>query len=184
MALFKKPTEPETMPASEPEPSRPGARKAAPTPTRREAEAARRARMNPQLSPQEAKRRNREAQMQARQRATAEQESAPHRQLVRDVVDSRFNPAEIALPILMLMMVAVLIPALQQWANWFLYLSWAYILFILVDAALMWRRVKRLLAERVPVAPVRGLMMYGVNRQMTFRRWRQPPPRVKRGDAV
>ena len=32
-------------------------------------------------------------------------------------------------------------------------------------------------------APLRGLLMYGFNRQMTFRRWRRPAPRIKRGEA-
>lgn len=182
VALFKKSAEPQA-PEPQPAPVTPGSRKAAPTPTRREAEAARRQRLNPSLSPKEAKRRQRDAQYTARQKAFAAQESQPARELMRDHIDTRFNPAEFALPILLAIMAATLIPGLQQWIQWFLYASWAYILFMVLDAWVMWRRFKTLLAERLPGTPLRGLFMYGFNRQMTFRRWRQPPARLKRGDT-
>ena len=54
---------------------------------------------------------------------------------------------------------------------------------MVADVVLMWRSYKRLLAERHPGTPLRGLLMYGFNRQMTFRRWRRPAPRIKRGEA-
>ncbi len=76
-----------------------------------------------------------------------------------------------------------LIPALLPYIQWFLYASWAYIAVMVADVVLMWRSYKRLLAERHPGTPLRGLLMYGFNRQMTFRRWRRPAPRIKRGEA-
>ncbi len=96
MALFKKPAEPEPTP--QPEASRADGRKTAPTPTRREAEAARRARLNPQLSPKEARKRDRQAQYAARDKQFATVEASPARTLMRDHVDARFNPAEFAMP--------------------------------------------------------------------------------------
>ncbi|MDO5533607.1 MAG: DUF3043 domain-containing protein [Propionibacteriaceae bacterium] len=180
MALFKKSDEPAPMP----EPThQPGAKKAAPTPTRREAEAARRQRLNPQLSPKEAKARARQAQYAARDRQLAEQEATPARTLMRKHVDARFNPAEFAMPVLLAIMAATLIPAMLPHIQWLLYVSWAYIALMIVDLILMWRSYKRILGERYPGTPLRGLLMYGFNRQMTFRRWRRPAPLVKRGDA-
>lgn len=183
MALFKNPAEPEPAPQPTPEASPRDGRKSVPTPTRREAEAARRARMNPQLSPKEARQRDRRAQAEARNRQFAEQESSPARELMRNHVDARFNPAEFAMPLLLAIMATTLIPALTPYLQWFLYASWAYIIMMMADMVLMWRRYKVLLAQRHPNTPLRGLLMYGFNRQMTFRRWRRPAPRVKRGQA-
>lgn len=182
MALFKKSADPEPTPPPASAPA-PGGKKAAPTPTRREAEAARRQRLNPQLSPKEAKARARQVQMEAREREFAAQESGPARTLMRDHVDARFNPAEFAMPVLLAIMAATLIPAMLPYIQWLLYVSWAYIALMILDVVLMWRSFKRLLAERLPNSPLRGLLMYGFNRQMTFRRWRRPSPRVKRGEA-
>jgi hypothetical protein len=47
----------------------------------------------------------------------------------------------------------------------------------------MWRGFKQVLAKRLPNAPTRGLLMYGMNRSIQIRRFRMPPPRIKRGDA-
>ena len=48
----------------------------------------------------------------------------------------------------------------------------------------MWRSYKKLLAERVPNASKRGLLMYMINRAMMIRRFRRPAPRNNRGDDV
>ena len=181
MALFKKQTPPVEVPP--PTTPVPGAKKTAPTPSRREAEAARRARLNPQLSPKEARRRDRMAQEAARRKQMSVQEEQPARQLLRDLVDSRFNPAEVAMPVLLGILALTHIPALTPYAEWLLYVSWGFILVVALDAFLLWRRFKTLVAQRYLGTPLRGLLMYAFNRQMTFRRWRQPPPRVKRGDS-
>ena len=61
---------------------------------------------------------------------------------------------------------------------------YVFILAVLADCYLMWRGFKRVLADRLPGAPTRGLMMYGVNRSIQIRRFRMPAPRLKRGDTV
>lgn len=183
MALFKKSAEPEPTPGPAPAPT-PGGKKSVPTPSRREAEAARRQRLKPSLSPKEAKARDRQAQMAARDRQFAEVEASPARVLLRDHIDSRVNPAEFAMPVLLGIMAATLIPAILPYIQYLLYASWAYIFLMVGDLFLMWRSYKTKLAERHPGTPLRGLLMYGFNRQMTFRRWRRPSPRVKRGEAA
>ena len=184
MALRRapKPTEPEP-PAPVTHGSGPQ-KEAVPTPSRREAEAARRQRLNPSLSPKEARKRQRVQDMQRRQKTMASQEAQPERQLMRDHVDSRFNLGEFAMPIFMLLLVLTLIPGFVQWMNLFLVVSWGYILGMVLDTFLMWRKYKRLASERLGTTYFRGLLMYGFNRQLSFRRWRQPPPRVKRGEAI
>lgn len=183
MALFKKSEPTPAEPAPTPVPRTSQDKKNAPTPSRRNAEAARRQRLNPSLSPKEAKRRDREATYSARQRDMARQEETPGRTLMRDLVDSRFNPAEIAMPVLLAVMALAFIPQLTPYIQWLLYATWAFIALIVLDAALLWRRFKQLAAQRIPGTPLKGLLFYGFNRQMSFRRWRQPPPRIKRGEA-
>ena len=102
---------------------------------------------------------------------------------MRNLIDSRFNPAEIAMPVLLGVMALAFIPPLTPYIQWLLYLTWAFIAVIILDAFLMWRRFKILAAQRIPEAPLRGMLMYGFNRQMSFRRWRQPPPVIKRGES-
>lgn len=159
-------------------------KKAVPTPTRREAEAARRARLNPQLSPKEARRRERSERDKARQKSLDTQEAQPSRALLRDFVDSRFNVGEFGLPVLFGLLLLTMLPVFQVYVTWFVYLTWGYMAIMILDSWLVWRRFKVLLAERLPGTPLQGLFMYGFNRQFTFRRWRRPAPRVKRGDKI
>lgn len=184
MALRKapQPTEPEPVaPVVEGTGPR---KKSAPTPSRRDAEAARRQRLNPSLSPKEARKRQRQQDFQRRQKTMTLTESQPERQLMRDHVDARWNLGEFALPIFMLLLVLTLVPGFVQWMNVFLVFSLSYILGMVLDTMLMWRKYKKLASERLGLTSFRGLLMYGFNRQLSFRRWRQPPPRVKRGEAI
>jgi hypothetical protein len=64
-------------------------------------------------------------------------------------------------------------------------LMYGYILLVLLDLVLLWRRYKRVLAERHPGTDVKGkgVMMYGLNRSIQMRRLRMPRPVVPRGGA-
>lgn len=172
-----------TAPTSTPAPVRAGG-KGAPTPTRKEAEAARRQRLNPVLSPKEAKARDREARYEARTKSMAAAEGTPERVLLRDYIDSRWTIAEFLLPVMLVVL------ALSFLAGRFPVLMLvstvaAYVLMILaiIDIWRLWRGYKRLLAERHPSASPRGLLMVAVNRAMSIRRFRVPPPRISRGDS-
>ncbi len=184
MGLFNsKPADAAAASAPAPAPTGGPAKKAAPTPSRKAAEAARRERLNPTLSPKEAKLRQRAAEAANRQRAMAGYEASPQRQLVRDVVDSRWNLGEVALPILLLVMAMTFIPQFLPYVGWGVYFTWAFMATLALDTWFMWRTVKKLAAERLPGVPLKGLLMYGFNRQMQMRRWRQPPARLKRGET-
>ena len=52
----------------------------------------------------------------------------------------------------------------------------------LVNIFWVWRRYKRLLAQRGLVKQ-RGMMMYIINRMMTIRALRRPAPAISRGDS-
>lgn len=184
MGLFKSSTPKPQQPVV-PETTEPGTgpqRKSAPTPTRRAAEAARRERLNPTLSPKEAKARERAARMAQRERSFQAMESSAERQLMRDVVDSRFNAGEFAMPILLAVLATTFLPNATAWVTWALYFTWGYFALILADTWFMWRKFKRLAAQRG--VPTKGMGFYGFNRTLSFRRWRQPAPRIKRGEQV
>jgi len=155
-----------------------------PTPSRREAEAARRQRVRRTLSPKESRRLARQQNREQRMRTLTAREAAPEKALMRDYVDSRFNLGEFLLPslvvILALSFFTVLYPRVSIITTIAMYL---FILAVLADSFLLWRGFKRVLAERLPNAPTRGLMMYGINRAIQIRRFRMPGPRLKRGDT-
>jgi hypothetical protein len=160
------------------------AKKDRPTPSRKEAEAARRQRVNRTLTPKEARRLNGQQNRQQRMRALNAREAAPEKALMRDFVDSRFSLGEFLLPslvvILALSFLTTVYPTVSAITTVLMYV---FILAVLFDSYLMWRRFKHVLAERLPNAPTRGLLMYGVNRSIQIRRFRLPAPRLKRGDT-
>ncbi len=174
-------------PAAEPEvPSTGPKAKSVPTPKRRDAEAARRSRLNPQLSPKEARKRSRELASAERRKQMEAIDNAPGKVLMRKWVDSRFNLAEWSMPILMTMLVFVLVlspvlPALVEPAT---YATWCFMILIVIDITRMWRGFKKLAAQRIPKEPLKGLLYYGFNRSLSLRRLRVPRPVAKRGDPV
>lgn len=176
---------PEPTPVVIPNPAKPG-RKDAPTPSRREAEAARRERLNPTLSPKEAKARERAAKASLRDEQVAKAESAPGKVLVRDFVDSRRGIAQWSMPILLVTLAfSLLMTSVSSDAAMLVtVLTYAVFLLIALDIYLMWRKYKRLHAERLPNVPLKGLLSYMLNRSINVRRLRMPAPRVKPGDQI
>ncbi len=159
--------------------------KAVPTPKRRDAEAARRERRNPQLSPKEAKRRSREQAAVERRKQMVAIDNAPGKVLMRNWVDSRFNLAELSMPILMTMLLFVLVlaPIFPKAVEPATYGTWGFMILIGIDITRMWRGFKKLAAERIPKEPLKGLLYYGFNRSLSIRRMRMPRPVLKRGDT-
>ena len=157
------------------------------TPTRKQAEAARMERLHPTLSPKQRKKADRDARYQARMEAMERVERSPARALLRDYVDARWTISEFILPSMILIMassMAVMMMGASPAASE----AVAGVLWILVGAAfinvwIMWRGYKRVLEERHPGTPTKGLGMYMFNRAIMIRRFRQPSPRIKRGDA-
>lgn len=155
-----------------------------PTPSRREAEAARMARFHPELDAKTAKRMEREARASERVKQTMAYEENPARQLMRDVVDARFNLGEIALPAMMVMLVVMMLPIATTYQGPLLVITYGFIVLLILDTYLTWRSFKKVAAVKLPGTSLKGMAFYGFNRQISFRRWRQPAPRVKRGDKI
>jgi hypothetical protein len=158
-------------------------KKTIPTPTRREAEQARRDRIQPVLTRKESKVREREARFKARDEAMAKANARPHNELIRDWVDRRWNLAEFALPLILVLFVAMIIgtyiwPVLMFIAP---YVIWAVFVVLVIDTLVMWFGLRKQLKTHFPNEPLKGKLSYAVSRTMLMRRSRVPAPRVKRG---
>ncbi len=185
VALFRRNAQPAAAP--EPAPATPtgsGGKKDRPTPSRREAEAARRERVNKPLTNRESRRVAARQARAERMRKLGDRERSPEKALMRDYVDARLNLGEFLLPaVVVILAITVLgsyFPRLAVFTTLAMYL---FIIAVIADGFLMWRGFKRVLAERLPNAPTKGLLMYGMTRTTQLRRFRLPRPRIKRGEA-
>ena len=77
--------------------------------------------------------------------------------------------------------------ATSRWISVSTYIAlglWVLLGLSFINTAVMWINFKKVLAERVPGASKRGLLMYMFNRSLMIRRFRRPPPRVVRGASI
>ncbi|HYP46766.1 MAG TPA: DUF3043 domain-containing protein [Propionibacteriaceae bacterium] len=161
------------------------AKKDRPTPSRREAEAARRQRVNRTLTKKEARAAASRQARARRMQSIHARENVPEKALMRDYIDARFSLGELLLPSLAVILITSLLgsrfPQVTVIATLGMYL---FLLLVLFDATVvMWRGFKKVLAARLPQTPTKGLLLYGMNRCIQIRRFRMPPPRIKRGQA-
>lgn len=159
-------------------------RKDGPTPTRKQAEAARRERLNPSITKKEARKQASKANRSQRIDHMRAADSTPERALLRDHIDAHRRLGEFLLPGLLLILGLTLAQSFWPPATLVsMILMYTYIVLVIIDIVLMWRGYKKLHAERFPNTPLRGLMLYGANRCIQMRRLRMPRPRLERGDS-
>lgn len=157
-------------------------KKEAPTRTRKQAEAERMERLHPTLSPKEQRKRDRAARAEAQAEAFDKQERSPERVLLRNFVDSRWTINEFMLPAMILIMAAVMLTTNNLALSSTIALGlWVLMAAAIINTFFMWRSFKRLLDERLPGTPKRGLLMYMFNRALMIRRFRRPTPVIPRG---
>jgi hypothetical protein len=167
--------------------------KGRPTPKRSEA---RKARRNP--SPggrsKEAAAARRQANRTERQRAfealrTGDErhlpprDAGPERRLARDIVDARFTLGQIFMLVILIAFLSGFVPnhAVQEFASLGSLLA---LTVIILDCARHGRAAKTAVIERFGTASSRGISSYAFLRAMMPRRFRRPPPKVRRGDSV
>lgn len=164
-----------------------------PTPTRKEAEAARKKALKPPMTRKEQLQRDRDARKQIRGRQqdalrSGEEKYLPLRdrgpikRLARDYVDRRRLVAEYLLPILLLTFILTMFPT--PWASigmlaWFLATAAT-----VIEEFLVIRGLKKELAKRYPGQSTRGVVLYTVLRTTQLRRFRLPAPQVKRFEKL
>ncbi|MHB1473336.1 MAG: DUF3043 domain-containing protein [Dermatophilaceae bacterium] len=177
---------------------RPGA-KNRPTPSRREQEAARKRPLVPtdrKAAASQSREANRVARAKQRAALLSGDESAlpardkgPVKRYIRDSVDTRWNIGEFMLPVMVavlaLTFLAPIFPSIASWTT-LLVLTMVYGLVAagVLDAFLMWRRIKAKIVAKFGEAPPRGAAMYAVLRTFQMRRSRLPRPQVARGSKT
>ena len=105
----------------------------------------------------------------------------PARALARDYIDSKRRISEYYMYILVVLLVAVFTHS-KTAQTYISPLVLVLVVVILLDAQLIRRRLRQLVAERLPGESTRGLTMYSVMRALQIRRFRVPAPRVRPGD--
>ncbi|HEU5000998.1 MAG TPA: DUF3043 domain-containing protein [Ornithinibacter sp.] len=170
---------------------RPGA-KNRPTPKRRDQEAARKqplvvtdrkaARDRDKEKRREALARQRQAMVTGDDAHLPPRDKGPERRFIRDYVDARWSVGEIVLPIMVIVLALSFLRT--SWALMTVFfLTYGLIAVAIVDAVLMWRRIKARLIAKFGAGHVpQGATMYAVMRAFQLRPTRMPKPQVKRGD--
>ena len=107
----------------------------------------------------------------------------PVRALARDYVDSKRRVSEYYMYVLLILVVAVFSrnKTIQTYIS---PLILVLVFVIVIDAQLMRRSLRKLVAERLPGESTRGLTMYAVFRALQIRRFRMPAPRVQPGAKI
>lgn len=195
MSLFKK--EDKAQEPVEQKAQEPTAGKGRPTPKREDAQAQN---LRP-LVPKDRDASRKAAKARMRERENAEYEAMqtgdvnhmpkaerlPWRIYIRDYVDARFNLGEFFIPVAFVILV-VSIFVTYKWPTLALplmVLMYVYLFAVIIDIAIMWRKLKKKLIEKYGEKSVaRGMRSasYAWSRAIQIRRWRLPKPRyAKRG---
>jgi ABC-type bacteriocin/lantibiotic exporter with double-glycine peptidase domain len=112
-------------------------------------------------------------------------DKGPVRRYIRQYVDARWSLGELFLPvaIVMLLLNMLLTSVSPELAFLGLVVLYLFIIGMVVDVVIMWRKLRKKLAAKFgDAAQQRGLMMYAVTRVFQIRRARLPKPQVKHGD--
>lgn len=168
--------------------------KGRPTPSRKEAQAAARARAKvprtrkEQVAAQRAARgetsqKMRQAMKTGDDRYLPARDRGPVRRFIRDYVDSRFSLIELMVPLLVLSMILGYSgnPRMIQLGNTVLFTT---ILVILVDILMLRVRLRREMARRFPDEPTKGITFYAALRSLQMKFLRMPKPQVKIGEKL
>ena len=173
-------------------PADPTAGKGHATPTRREAQQARKQQLRIPKDPKEAKKVRREQDRMARERQRQGQlagdprylparDQGPGRAFARDFVDARFTIAEYFVFVALGVLLLGFIPnqAAQTWVSLAFF---AFTAVMAVDIAIVLIQLRSAARKAVDDPKDRkGLVLYAALRILQLRRLRIPPPRVRRG---
>jgi len=161
-----------------------GVPKNRPTPTRQQAEAARKQVIHPKLTRRQAAAQDRAAKEQRQRKDMLAVDNQPERVLMRNYIDARRSPTEFLWPALLVLMAASFFVGSNPTLYFIVFgLMWATMLVAMATCWWFWQGFKRELAARLPRATTKGLVMMFVSRMMMFRRIRNPAPTLKPGDT-
>lgn len=163
--------------------------KGRPTPSRKEAQAAKAqplvgsrdkaARKVQRQKETAARERARAGMMQGDERYLTARDRGPQRRYVRDYVDARFSIGEFLIPAMLLVLIMTFLP--PQFQIYSLVAIWAYLALSVADAIILGLALKRKLAAKFGEQQVQpGFRWYAAMRALQFRMLRMPKPQVKR----
>ncbi|MCD9197502.1 DUF3043 domain-containing protein [Aeromicrobium wangtongii] len=172
--------------------------KGRPTPSRKEAEAARKKQMKTPMSRKERAKRDRAAREEIRlkqrealktgdERHLPLREQGPVRRFCRDYVDRRRNFAEYLLPFLIILLVLFAVAGSVSPTATTILTAFVYpflILGTILDEFIMVRGLRRELRARFGEDAIKGSTTYAVLRSTQLRRFRLPKPQVDRGQEL
>jgi hypothetical protein len=168
--------------------------KGRPTPSRREAEAARKARAKVprtrkeqaaarRLSRTEGSSKMREAMRSGDERYLPARDQGPVRRFVRDYVDSNFWILELMLPVMVVLLLFGYVGSTAM-ASFSSAALPALLLVVVVDGFRLRWKLKRELVARLPEESHQGVTMYAIMRALQVRFLRQPKTQVKLGQRL
>lgn len=163
--------------------------KGRPTPSRKEAQAAKaqplvggrdKSAMKAQRQKQtEARERARVGMMQGDERYLTARDKGPQRRYVRDYVDARFSIGEFLIPLMLVVLLLTFLPGQIQVIS--IMAVWGFLALAVIDAVVLGWRLKGKLAAKFGAANVQpGFRWYAAMRAFQFRMLRMPKPQVKR----
>jgi hypothetical protein len=179
-------------PSGDADDSAPASGKGRPTPKRIDARKARRtatpknrkeAAAMARDKAREQRRLSRQALLTGDERNLPPRDAGPEKRLARDVIDSRFTYGQVFFGLIFLVFALSIIPnlTLKHIANFAALFS---LTLMVVDGFMNGRRAKNAVATKYGSDHVRGIAAYAFLRALLPRRFRRPPPKVKRGDPV
>lgn len=135
---------------------------------------------------------SREAYMRGEESALPPRDRGPARRFVRDYIDARRSIGEYFLPIIFLVLLLTLIPSapsdggngvpITQLIS--IGVMYGVLVISILDGLILTRKIRKVVSEKFPDTPVKGLGMYGWLRSTQMRRMRTPKPQIKAGTKL
>lgn len=163
--------------------------KGRPTPSRKEAQAAKaqplvggrdKAALKAQRQKQnEARERARVGMMQGDERFLTARDRGPQRRYVRDYVDARFSLGEFIIPLMLIVLLISFLPGPVQVIS--IMGIWGFLFVAIIDAVILGMRLRKKLEAKFGADKLQpGFRWYAAMRAFQFRMLRMPKPQVKR----
>lgn len=169
----------------------PGAGKGAPTPKRKDQEAARKRPLVPndrkaskeaeRVAIQDQRQKMRQALDTGDEKYLPLRDKGPQKRFVRDYVDARFSLGEyLMFGALLFVVISLIVPSTSEQITYVLVGFWIMFLAVFVDVFILSRKLRKRLTDKFGDVE-RGAVWYGCMRALQFRKLRLPKPQVKRG---
>ena len=128
----------------------------------------------------------RQALLSGDERHLPARDAGPAKRLARDVVDSRFTLGQVFFGLILVVLAAGLaIPAQYRTTLAAVnLLSFVAVIAVFLDSVRVGRLAKRMVTTTYDAKSAYGVTAYAAIRSMQPRRFRRPPPKVKRGEGV